>query len=341
MWQRSSRGPYVEILLFTLSSLLLYHTGVGFLVFLVPLQVLASRRGVAALALAEAVFFAVFLAIRFWPTVFGDGHPLPDLLSASEIGIAGVCLIGMLVVNLPLPRKPRTMVMLLAASGIAGAALVPLGLAIARIPAFQSAVDQLFGEVSKTLSAVFAPGPDDGSQAFFAQMIQPARLRSMTEATLLRSFLADYLVLLSFSWWAGQAGGRRRTMYAEIPEGFRLSRFRLESGWLWPLIVSGAVVLADLFLGLSARGLSVLAYAGWNAGLVLLFLFGLQGMAIVMFLFEKYRLPRFLWFLLVVGIVVLAASPGVGVFIVLIIPVLGISENWIRLRVPRRAAPTE
>ena len=340
MWQRSSRGPYVEILLFTLSSLLLSHTGVGFVVFLVPLQVLASRRGVRALALAEAAFFLVFLLIRFWPTLFADGHPLPDLLGASEIAITGVCLIGMLVVNLPLPRRPRTLVLLLAASGIGGALLVPFGLVVSRMPAFQASMDQLFGEVSRMLSTVFAPGAD-GSTAFFAQMVQPARLRAMTEATLLRSFVADYLVLITFSWWAGQAGGRRRFVYSEVPEGFRLSRFRLESGWLWPLILSGAVVLADLFLGLSGRGLSLLAYAGWNVGLVLLFLFGLQGMAIVMFLFEKYRLPRFLWLLFVVGIVVLAASPGAGVFVVLIIPVLGISENWIRLRVPRSAAPTE
>ncbi len=340
MWQRSSRGPYVEILLFTLSSLLLYHTGVGFLLFLVPLQILASRRGIRALGLAAGAFFAVFLAIRFWPTVFAAGHPLPDLLAASEIGVAAVCWIGLLVVNLPLARRPRTVVMLMAATGVAGAVLVPLGLAVSRMAAFQQSMDALFGEVSRTLSAVFAPGTD-GAGAFFSQMVQPARLRAMTEATLLRSFLADYLVLITFSWWAGQAGGRRRVAFGEPAEGFRLSRFRLESWWLWPLILSGAVVLGDLFLGISDRGLSVLAYAGWNVGLALLFLFGLQGMAIVMFLFEKYRLPRILWFLLVVGIVVLAASPGAGVFIVLIIPVLGIAENWIRFRIPRGAAPTE
>jgi len=341
MWQRSSRGPYVEILLFTLSSLLLYHTGVGFLLFLAPLQVLASRRGIRALVLGEAAFAAVFLAIRFWPTVFAEGHPLPDALAASEIVIVGVCLMGMLVVNLPLARRPRTLELLLVATAIAGAVLVPLGIAVSRSSAFQLAMDQLFSEVSRTLSAVVVPGQDSNASAFFSQMVQPARLRAMTEETLLRSFLADYLVLVSFSWWAGQAGGRRRTAFQDAAPGFRLSRFRLESWWLWPLILSGAVVLADLFLGLGARGLTVLAYTGWNVGLALLFLFGLQGMAIVMFLFEKYRLPRILWFLLVVGIVVLAASPGAGIFIVLIIPVLGISENWIRFRIPRGAAPTE
>jgi hypothetical protein len=344
MWQRPSRGQYVEILLFTLSSLLLYHTGVGFLLFLVPLQVVASRRGIRGLALAAAAFFLVFLAIRFWPTAFSPSHALPDVLSSIEIGIAGVCLLGMLVVNLPLARRPRTRFLLAGAAGIAGVVLVPLGLAVSRMPAFQQSMDQLFAEVSRTFSTVFAPAADGGAASFFSQMVQPARLRAMTEATLLRSFLADFLVLISFSWWAGQAAARRRPAFAGSAgsmEGFRFSSFRLESGWLWPLILSGALVLADLFFGISRLGLPWLAYAAWNVGLALLFLFGLQGMAIVMFVFEKYRLPRILWLLLVAGILVLAASPGAGVFIVLAIPVLGISENWIRLRIPRRAAPTE
>jgi hypothetical protein len=96
------------------------------------------------------------------------------------------------------------------------------------------------------------------------------------------------------------------------------------------------LVLADLFFGISYW-----AYAAWNIGLVLLFLFGLQGMAIMLFIFEKHRVPRLFWFLLVGGLVVLAASPGAGLFIVLAVPVLGISENWIRYRIHREAAPTE
>jgi uncharacterized protein YybS (DUF2232 family) len=95
-------------------------------------------------------------------------------------------------------------------------------------------------------------------------------------------------------------------------------------------------VLADLFFGIGGW-----AYVAWNVGLVLLFLFGLQGMAIIHFLFEKYKVPRLLWVLLVAGLVILAVSPGIGLFIVLVIPVFGISENWIRYRIPREAAPTE
>ncbi len=336
MYQRSSSGHYFEILLFTLSSLLLYHTGVGFVLFLVPLQIVASRRGIRSLALAVGVFFAVFLLIRFWPSAFASGHPLPDILGTIEIGVTGVLLLGMLVVNFPFPRRPRTLVMLLAATALAGALALPAAVWLSRVPAFQQAMDALFTEVSKTLSSVLAPTADTGAAPFFAQMLQPARLRQLSEAYLLRSLLADYALMLAFSWWAGQAAASRARLMLGAERGFRLSRFRLESGWLWPLIVSGALVLADLFFGIS-----VWAYAAWNIGLVLLFLFGLQGMAIVLFLFEKYRIPRLLWFMFIAGLVILAASPGAGLFIVLAIPLLGISENWIRYRIPREAAPTE
>jgi hypothetical protein len=336
MYQRSSRSHVFEILLFTLSSLLLYHTGIGLPLFLVPLQIVASRRGIRGFALAAAAFFAVFLLIRFWPALFSSGHELPDSLGAIEIGFAGVLLLGMFVMNLPLRRRPRTAVMLLAATGLAGLAALPAALWLSGTPEFQHSMDLMFAEISKALSSVFSPAADGGAAAVFSQMLQPAQLRRMSEAYFLRSLLADYAVLLAFSWWAGQAAANRVRVAAGIAPAFRLSRFRLETAWVWPLIVAGGLVLADLFFGIAGW-----AYIAWNIGLVLLFLFGLQGMAIILFLFEKYRVPRLLWVLLVVGLVILAASPGAGLFIVLVIPILGVSENWIRYRIPREAAPTE
>ena len=81
-------------------------------------------------------------------------------------------------------------------------------------------------------------------------------------------------------------------------------------------------MLADLFFGIS-----VLAYAAWNVGLVLLFIFGLQGMAIVLFLFEKDPGPPPALVSADRGARDTRRVPGRGVFIVLAIPVLGISEN--------------
>jgi Predicted membrane protein (DUF2232) len=336
MYYRSSRGHYVEILLFTLSSLLLYHTGVGFVLFLVPLQVVATRRGIGSLALAEGVFFVVFVTIRLWPAIVSPSHALPDIMGTIEIGLAGVLLLGMLVVNFPMRRRPRTLIMVLAATGCAGLLSIPVAILLSAAPAFQQSMTAMFAEISKTLSGVFASAADGGPAALLAQMLQPDRLRRLAEGYLLRSLLADYAVLLAFSWWAGQAAANRVRILMGATDGFRFSRFRLESGWLWPLIFSGALVLADLFFGISYW-----AYAAWNVGLVLLFFFGLQGLAIVLYQFEKYRVPRLFWLLFIVGLAVLAGSAGIGLVVVLAVPVLGISENWIRYRIPREAAPAE
>jgi hypothetical protein len=331
-----SGGRYFEILLFTLSSLLLYHTGVGIVLFLVPLQVVASRRGLKGLAVADGMFLVVFLAIRFWPLVMSGGRTPIDILGWLEIALVVLFLLGVVIVNIPLGRRPRTLILILAATGVAGAAALPAALLLPGNAAFQASMSQMFAEVSRVLSGVFAPAADGVGASFFASLLAPETLRKMTQEYFLRSMLVDYIALLTFSWWAGQAGASRTPVLFGAEPRFRFSGFRLESWWLWPFMAAAALVLLDLFFGLSFW-----AYAAWNVGLVLLFLYGLQGMAIVWFLFEKHHIPRFLWILLIVGILVLAASPGAGLYIVLVVPLFGISENWIRYRVPRNTAPTE
>jgi hypothetical protein len=318
----------------------------------VPLQIIASRRGTRGLGLAVGGFFAIFLLIRFWPTLFTHEHPFPYVLGTIEIGITAALLLGMILINIHFRGRPRTLIMLLAATALTGAAALPIAIWLPGVQASQAATTALFEEFSKTFSSVPVPTADTGAAALFALVSQPARLGQLWKAYMLHTLLADYAIFIAFSWWAGQTAARRAQVALGAEPSFRLSRFRLESAWLWPLIACGALVLADLFFGLS-----VWAYAAWNIGLVALFLFGLQGMAILRFIFEKYRIPRFLWFLLVVGLIIsvvssvvrlliaramnIPASSGAGLFIVLAIPLLGISENWIRYRIPREAAQQE
>jgi hypothetical protein len=335
MYQRSAGGRWLEILLFTTASLILYHTGVGLILFLVPLQVVGSRRGVRGLALSAGVFIVVFLGIRFVPMLFSSRAQQPDILVYGEIGIVVLLLLGLVAVNLPVLRVPRKLYLLLGAAAVSAVVAVPLGLLFASTPGFRESVASLFVDVSKTLSGVFAPA-EGAAGALMSSFLEPAKLEQISEAYILRSFLLDIVVMLSFSWWAGQASASRTAMFFGARPAFRLAEFRLESWWLWPLIAAGALILADLFFGISGW-----AYLAWNVGLVLLFLFGLQGLAIVRYVFEKHGVPRFLWLLMIVGLGMLSASPRAGLFVMLAVPAFGVSENWIRYRVPRDAAPTE
>ncbi len=335
MYQRSSGGRYLEILLFTLSSLLLYHTIIGFVLFLVPLQVVASRRGIRSLGAAAGIFFVVFLAIRFWPFMLSPGRSAPDMLIYMEAGAVVLLLLGLLGVNLPMRKRPRTAVVLLAATAVAGIIGFPTILILTGTAAFQQSMNSLFTETAKTLSTALAPAGDALGSALLAPILEPAHLRAMSEAFLTRTLLADYMVMLTFSWWAGQAAATRAPAFLGIQPSFRFSGFRLEGFWLWPLIAAGALVLVDLFFHISSW-----AFVAWNIGLVLLFLYGLQGLAIIWFHFDKRHLPRFLWLLLIVALGILAVTPGIGVIVLVAVPIFGISENWVRYRIPRSAAPT-
>ena len=252
------------------------------------------------------------------------------------MAVVALVLVGMVIVNLSLRNRPRTMVMLLIATGLAGVAAVPAAILLPANAAFQQAMSGLFAEISRTLSTLFAPAAEGLGASFLTSLLSPSKLQEMSQAYLLRSMLLDFVALLTFSWWAGQAAAARTPVMSGVQQRFRFSQFRMEAWWLWPFMAAGALILVDLFFGISFW-----AYAVWNIGLVLLFFYGLQGMAIIWFLFEKHHIPRFLWILIIVGLAILAASPGAGLYFVLAIPLFGISENWIRYRIPRDAAPTE
>ena len=341
MHQRTAGAYVLEVSLFTLSSLLLYHVGIGLAFFLIPLQVVAARKGVRALLLSAGLFVAVFLALRLLP--FGvenvarsnraaGGATRLDILALVEMGAVLFILCGMIAVNLALLRRRRALHALLAVSGLAGLVAVPFLLLLSRSREYSEAMGRLFSELSKALLSVFTPGEGAGG-SFLASFLDPTRLREMSRAILARSLLADYFALLAFSWWAGQAAAARSLLRTgRIP--FRFAEFRLEGFWLWPLIASWALVLVALFFGIGTW-----SWVGWNVGFVLLFLYGLQGMAIARFFFETRRLPRLPWLLLVIGVLILAATPRTSLFVLVAVPGFGISENWIRYRVHRDAKP--
>ncbi len=334
MYQRSTSGLWLEAVLFTISSLFLYFTGMIPL-FLIPLQVVASRRGMQGLFAASGVFLVVFLGIRLFPLVRSGGAVGPDIMVVVEIAFVLVLFLGMVMMNVPFQRRPRTLVMLLSAAAVAGIAAIPAALLLPGYAPFQQSMTNLFADMARMFSEVFSSA-DVVAGSLFASLLVPEKLQELVLAFLLRSFLVDVVMLLSLAWWAGQASAARTSAIFGVRETFRFAAFRLEGWYLWPLILSGALILLDL-----AFGISFWAYAAWNVGLVLLFLYGLQGMAILRFLFEKHGIPRLLWLLLIAVLLSMAVSPRTGLFVILAVPILGVSENWIRYRVPRSAAPTE
>ncbi len=332
MIKRSAGGRFFEIFLFVLSSLVLYHVGIGIAFFLIPLQVVATRRGMRGLLGACGLFLVVFLALRLLPFLGGTLHP--DLLIGVETGGVLLLLLGLVAVNLRAARGSRALYWLLGATAVAGLAVVPAALWLSRSAEFQQSMGDMFTAVSRMLRALFA-SRGAAEDSFVASMLSPDSLRRMSEAYLSRTLLVIYFMLLAFSWWAGQISASR-SMRPDSRAPFRFALFRLESFWLWPLIASFGLILVDLFFHAAAW-----AYAAWNVGLVLAFLYGLQGLAILRFLFEKHGLPRILWLLLLAAVIGFGASPRAGLVVLIGLPALGVSETWVRYRVPRGPEPVE
>jgi hypothetical protein len=140
---------------------------------------------------------------------------------------------------------------------------------------------------------------------------------------ILRSYLFIFFVILSANWWAGTSIMKR----AGREKRFDITRFKLPDIFIWPLLISWAVVLLDV-----VKGIGWPAYLFWNTGMIALFLFGLQGFGILRHLLKKYALFRSLKTLLTFIVIILVFIPGVNWVIIIGFPGLGVSELWIKYR---------
>jgi hypothetical protein len=332
MMRSTVGGRFLESLLFAVSSLVLYLFGVGRVLFLVPLQVISVRRGAAGLAAAGGIAVIALAVIRLaglLPAPLDEGALLA---SGAEVAVFLLLAAGLAVANLRLAGT-RALVRLLAATGCVCLAGAPLVAVLAASPAMVRLVDGVFADTSRMLQSIFATG-DSVAGTVLEALIVPDMLKAMIREYLLHSFVLAIFALLAFSWWAGSTAAARAPQPAAAPR-WRFAVFRLEGWWLWPLIVSLALVAADL-LGLGDRTPGTWAvyasYAAWNAALVMLFLFGLQGLAILRFVLEKRGLARFGWPLVVAIVLAALVTPRLNAVAAVVLPLFGASENWVRYR---------
>ncbi len=105
-----------------------------------------------------------------------------------------------------------------------------------------------------------------------------------------------------------------------------LDGFKVPDLFLWPFIVLWIIALLDIVLGLGILGILV-----WNIALVFLMVYGTAGISILMYLGARkgIRLNPLSW---VIFSIFLLLIPVINVIMLIVIPVLGISEHWIKYR---------
>jgi hypothetical protein len=324
----------IEAVIFAAVSALLYHLGMGFVLFLIPLQAVLVRKGRRSFFISLALAFLLILGVR---ALLSRGAAAATPFVLLEMSVVAALIAGLVLIQLPelaaLPRQRlltlRRVPRLLAATGVAGLLSVPLILYLQGNEAFSAGLREIFGSAATALNRAFGEsdslGLVGGGQLFSAEGLQQA-----AGEILLRSYLFEYFLLLTGSWWAGTIIGSRST--GGKAQLTKLVDFRLGDGYVWPLIASLAMVLLSLVVHIGVLGL-----AAWNALLILVFLYGLSGLGIIRFLLRKYKLPAGLRWLLVLAIVILAFTPRVNLAIAILVPGLGVSEIWLKYRREERS----
>ena len=154
--------------------------------------------------------------------------------------------------------------------------------------------------------------------------LQPAFIIEATAKLVFRNFLFAYFIMLAGSWYIADGISRRM----EKKQRFRLIEYFVPEIMIWPLIILLAGVLIDVFIGIGWFG-----YLMWNGTFIMILIYGLHGIGLIKYLLNKYKVSRRSRRFIAIFTVAVLLMPGINLVIFIGIPLLGVSELWVRYRV--------
>jgi len=300
--------------------------------FCVPLQVLFIRQGRTRFLLACLIFLCV---IAVWGLIGAAAAKSPPgqaaMATGLDCGLAFLFVFGLGIVNLaPLPFS-RALYRVLAATGVMTALSVPLLILFTGSAELAGFIrDQIAAGMRfflRVASSGEAPGLGGAiSEGDAAEQLD--QVMAMLREGFLRNYVFVYLVFLAGNVRSGTVIGRRSR--GEVVPG--IWTFRVPDPFIWPLIAcAGGVLIGCL------TDVGVLQYLFRNGTFIMLFLYGLQGLGILQFLCIRRQVPASLRLLAAFVICLMLFIPRVNLLVYLGIPILGVSEMWIRYRIVERS----
>lgn len=313
------RGDWGRLAGYVGLALVLYYLSVLetlFFLFAVPLQVAYVRRGREQYWIASAAVLVGIGLFSLWRTSAMTAGSMRLLLIAVEMAVDLLIVAGLDIINVNWPRVPRKLYRLLVATGVAGVVSVPFVLILSASSEFSTVMRNQVAQIVSMLSASFG-----GSDPNVASALNVDEILTYVRQVALGNYLFMFFLILTAVWRMGAIFASRSGATRPAP----LVRFMLPVEFLWPILVAWGAVLADRLLHLGAFG-----YVAWNLAMIGAFLYGLQGVGIVQFLFARFHIGRGFRLLLVIALLFLVLFPGVGMIIAIAFPILGISELWVR-----------
>lgn len=303
----------------TAASILIFQLSVVFFLLVIPLFIIKERYGFEYLSMAG---FFVALVIVTETVIRGsgiEGSNLRHFLIIAEL-VYPLSVIGG-VVGISYFRN-RTLYSLLA---------VTMGFAVISFPVIlyysgnKEIIDLLKNQIIY-VSDMFrdtVTASDSFESSVLVKELQPDLIIESTLKLVFRNYIFAYFIMLSGGWFAADSINRRWSRKQQ----FKLTDFTVPEIMIWPLIIILAGVFLDIFLGLSWLG-----YIMWNSTFIMIFIYGLHGIGLIKYLLERYKVPGSGRRLIAISIFIVLLMPGINLVVLIGVPVLGVSELWIRYR---------
>lgn len=313
-------------------ALLLPQTAGLFLFFTVPLCLIYREWGLkgflpaAVLSAAGAVIRALLDGRNFqgWMESQGPADPgAYGIFLLMQMGLPLVVLGGVfLLLAGDLVKIPGVFRLLAALGimGIYGAFLLPRFFENEIFAGRMREILVFMGQNFSGTGEIQGGMNDALMEGFFSD----PRTFDIIKDTVLKTFLPVFELLILFLWRLAELIDAR---LRGAGPGLTLRNFRTPQALLWPVIFCWLLNLVDLIFPLGR-----LAWVFWNAGLALLVIYGIQGLGVAQSFLDRWKIRRGLQVLLLFVFLSLLARPVAGLVLMIAVPVLGISENWVKYR---------
>jgi hypothetical protein len=326
------RGPhFIPVLVCALVSVGCARIGIFGFFFLVPLGITAfgydlrtAWSAVAVTVLLNGLLFGGIALVKGYE----GGEVWRDMFYFSAMAV----LFGWITappVSGPRFLRIRTAYRFAAASLAGALAFFPLIASLRNNAGFYA----FFSAQMEVFNSLGSSGGADVVRRSLLEQLTPEILLDYLEFILIRGGGVASCMLLFFIS-RQTAAVFTQLIRRQRPQG-SLSDFHVEPGIIW--VLSGS--LLAVLLGTWAK-IAPLEIAAWNIITLCGILYLAQGGGIVLFFLNRFAFPPVLRLAVNVLLLVLLFNPGISPFILGILIVLGIAENWAPFRVQKSNGPS-
>lgn len=310
------RAEWGDLLVASIISFLLFQFNM-LVLFCIPLQVLFLRKGQKYLLYGSLSVIATIVVVTIIRSASIDDTLLKRGMLISDTVLPAFIIAGVLAVDIPWKVPLRTLYKTLAVTLAVGVVSIPIIYILSRNEGFT----ELLRRQIETVAALLQVSAEESNTGMLT--VDVDRLTENVIDILLKNYLFVYFLTVAGSIWVGGVVTAR--FQGVRGDGFR--SFHIPERAVWPLLVSWALILVHYLVGLG-----IVAYAVWNIGLLLLYLYGMQGIGIIQTILDRRSVSRYFRVLLTAGMVMLVFWPGVNLVILIGLPILGVTELWIHFR---------